>query len=167
MWRKKNPENRYILVGAAAMVALAYFFVSGYLSDRRGEVSDDGYHVIGRFDSVVGITKGSPVLLAGLPVGQVVDVRLETETNTAVLEMAIAEGTEIPYDSVAKILTDGMMGPKYIKISPGGALESLRDGEEFEYVQDSILFQELLQKVILSAEARRRGEQDKQAGEEE
>jgi len=159
-------EKHQIFVGAAVFLALTYLIIYGYISDRPSGDVDGSYALEAEFDSVAGISMGSPVLMAGLEIGKVAGVRLDVERNTAILQMSIQDEVEIPYDSVAKILTQGVLGSKYIKISPGGAFEMLQDGEEFEYVQDSILFQELLQKVIVSAEAKRAAEQaERKAGE--
>ena len=58
------------------------------------------------------------------------------------------------------VLSGGMLGDKYLKLEPGGELDMLQPGDEFNFVQDSVIFEELLQKVILSAEVKRLKDRD-------
>ena len=107
------------------------------------------------FRHIDGVTPGTDVLLAGIPVGEVEKQYLDTATNSAVVIMRIRDGIGIPYDSSVKILSEGMAGRKYLKIAPGGDPEMLPPGGSLEFTQGSLRFEELLQKVILAAEARR------------
>ena len=53
------------------------------------------------------------------------------------------------------IISSGMLGGKYIKLEPGGELKNFEPGAYFEYVQDAVIFEELLEKIVLDAEGRR------------
>ena len=149
-----NSETRHILVGAAVIVLiplLAYGFFSG---DARTE-SADGYELKARYNQVDGVTIGSNVLLAGVPVGKVTRLDFDAESLQAVLTFTIRDEIRIPDDSAAIIASDGMLGGKYVKLDIGGSEEMLEPGRSFEYVQDSVIVEALLEKVILWAEARR------------
>lgn len=153
---QRESENFHILVGAVATILVAAYLIYGYASDRPGQVSGAGYTVHARFQSIDGISDGSEVLLAGLPIGTVTADTFDTSTNSAIVSMRIRDDIELPIDSIALILSRGMMGGKYIKIEPGGDLDTFADGDEFEYVQNSVILGELLEKVIVAAEANRR-----------
>ncbi len=155
----------HILVGACVIGVIGSYMIYGYLSDRPGQAAD-GYELTAKFRSIDGITDGSDVMLAGVPVGKVTGDAFDTQTNNAILTMTIDEGYEFPLDSVAMIVSEGIFGSKFVKISPGGDFEMLQPGDEFEYVQDSVIFEELLQKVILAAEAQRRKAQEERAQQE-
>lgn len=148
-----NKETTNILVGAAVVVVgvLAFF-----LSHRGGPTeSTSGYSVTARFSAIDGVAPGTKLLLAGIPVGEVAEFDYELDSQRAVVLLTVQDGIEIPLDSVVLIVTDGLLGNKYLKIQPGGEEEMMQAGDEFEYVQDSIIFEEILEKVILNAEQQR------------
>ena len=70
--------------------------------------------------------------------------------------MRIRKDIELPIDSIALVISAGMLGGKYIKLEPGGETEVFSAGDYFEYVQGAVIFEELLQKIVLDAEGRRR-----------
>lgn len=157
-------DIRHILVGGAVIAFIAIYMTYGYLTDRPGQAVE-GYPLTAKYRAIDGIEVGSDVLLAGIPVGKVVAEEFDTETNNAILTFHIRDDVQIPYDSVAMIVSDGVFGGKYVKIAPGGDFENLQPGEQFEYVQDSVMFEELLEKVILAAEQRKLAEDEAEAGE--
>lgn len=138
------------LVACAGIIVIAY----SYLSDGR-ETVDDGYVLTARFKAIDGISEGADVLLAGIKIGQVTKQWFESDSNSAMINMQIDTQYEIPYDSAAMILSDGIFGSKYVKVSPGGEYDMLANGDEFEFVQDSIIFEELLEKIVVSSESKR------------
>lgn len=149
----------HTLVGAAVLLIAFFYIAYGYLSDRPGEVSGAGYTLYAEFNAIDGVSEGADVLLAGIPIGKVTGERFDPQTNKAILTMQIEDGVELPIDSAALILSDGLLGGKYIKVEPGGDFEVFVDGDQFDFVQGSIIFEELLEKVILAAEARRRSKE--------
>ncbi len=149
-----NSETRHILVGAAVIVLmplLAYVFFSG---DARTE-SASGYELKARYNQVDGVTVGTNVVLAGVPVGQVTRLDFDAEALQAVLTFTIHDEIRIPDDTAAVIASDGILGGKYVKLNIGGSMDMLAPGRSFEYVQDSVIVEALLEKVILWAESRR------------
>jgi phospholipid/cholesterol/gamma-HCH transport system substrate-binding protein len=64
--------------------------------------------------------------------------------------MNIADNVKIPSDSSAKIVSEGLLGSKYIAISLGGDEENFKDGQEILFTQSSVNFEELLGKFIFS-----------------
>jgi len=160
MQLKSDKYN--ILVGATVIGVILAYMIYGYLSDRPG-TEEDGYLLTAKFRSIDGIVEGSKVLLAGLPVGEVAETDFDPETNNAILTITVRDDIEVPIDSVAMIVSEGVFGGKFVKISPGGGLDMLEPGDQFEYVQDSVIFEELLEKVILAAEAKRRAANEEKA----
>ncbi|MEX2618161.1 MAG: MlaD family protein [Alphaproteobacteria bacterium] len=149
-----NRETLHILVGAVLILAapvLGYLFFSG---DARTE-STEGYNLTARYNQVDGVSIGTNVLLAGVPVGKVTRLEFDAEELQAVLTFTIHEHIRLPRDTAALIASDGMLGGKHIKLDVGGAEEMLAPGESFNYVQDSVIVEALLEKVILWAEERR------------
>jgi len=155
--RGLSRQTRHTVLGGAVVMAGAIALV---LSQGASEPkTGGGYELNARFGSVDGVGKGTKVLLAGIEVGEVVRRAYEPGRQRALLVLSMRRDIEIPLDTVAMIVSDGLMGNKYIKLQPGGETEMLRDGGTFEYVQDSIIFEEILEKVILNAEQKRKKEQ--------
>ena len=148
-----NREYMHALVGAGVMVLATLFIVTAY--SERGAGPPSGYELTARFNSIDGIKTGSDVLLAGVPVGRVNRVDFIPQSHQAILTLRLNPDVKLPMDTVAMVLSGSMLGDKYLKLEPGGELDMLQPGDEFNFVQDSVIFEELLQKVILSAEAKR------------
>ena len=94
-------------------------------------------------------------MLTGIKVGEVTKLGYVPDGHRALLTMRINDDIKLPIDSVAMIISSGMLGGKFIKLEPGGEIDNLGDGDHFEYVQDAIIFEELLEKIVLDAEAKR------------
>lgn len=153
-----NKSTVNILVGALVMAVGVAAFLLSQRGDHREIV--DGYPLKASFGSIDGVSKGTKVLLTGIPVGEVAGFYYNETRQRAVLTMTIRNGIEIPLDSVVMIVTDGLLGGKYLKIQPGGDTEMMKPGGQFDYTQDSIVFEEILEKVILNAEKTRQKEKE-------
>ena len=115
--KKGDLEFRVGLFVVAALALLAYLVV------RAGDLyMRPGYTVKMVFDTVSGIDKGSPVRLAGVPIGEVKKFHaLENKDGKANVEIEafIDEGVKIEEDSELRVATMGFLGEKYIEIYPG------------------------------------------------
>ncbi|PLX92033.1 MAG: outer membrane lipid asymmetry maintenance protein MlaD [Desulfuromonas sp.] len=138
-------------------VAVGIFMVVGFLcfawlSVRLGDVglfAADTYSVEARFDSISGLKVGALVEISGVHVGKVVSIRLDQEDYyQAVVGMEITEGIALQEDSIASVRTSGIIGDKFIKISPGGMDELIEDGGEIEETESAISLEELVSKYI-------------------
>ncbi len=111
-----------MLAGAAALFFLA-MKASNFASVDNGA---DGYTITARFDNIGGLKVRAPVTLAGVRVGQVRSIMVDSETFEAVVQMSIRpQYDRIPEDTFAKILTSGLLGEQYIGLDPGGSPDSL------------------------------------------
>lgn len=152
-----TEETRHVVVGAGVVLLVALLFLFAVGTDRTGLGT---FNVTARFNSVEGIFLDSPVRLAGVRIGRVAGLEYDSDRQQAAVTMAIRRGVELPSDSLAIVTSEGMMGDRFIRIDPGGALDTLADGGEIQFTQDSILFEELLSKVITSVERQRRERRD-------
>lgn len=155
-----KSETLHISVGALVTLVGIVVFGYSYLSDGRVDV-EDGYSLHARFSAVDGINEGSDVLMAGIPIGHVTKQWFDNSSHNVMITMQIDHRYEIPYDSSALIVSDGIFGNKYVKVAPGGEFDMLENGDEFEYVQDSVIFEDLLEKVIVASENKRAAEKAK------
>jgi len=139
-------EAKQILIGVLVLASLAAFIASRYAA---GPPEPPGGMRIGASFGYVGsLAVGDEVRMGGIPVGRVTDVSLDTETYRAEIVMVVAGGTEIPTDSAAKVVSDGLIGGAHIDIDIGGALEALGDGDSFDITQEAVNLIELVGRLV-------------------
>lgn len=124
------------LMGALVLAVGAAFFGFAYTQADLG--APTGYDVSARFDQIDGIRPGSEVRLAGIKIGTVTRDRLDPQTYFAVVEMNIDPSVKLPVDTSAKITSEGLLGDKYISLTPGGSEQMIRAGGEIQHTQGSI-----------------------------
>ena len=121
-------DNRFeALIGFLVLAVAAGFFM--YLTrEREWFGTEDRYEISALFDSAQGISVGTQVRMAGVPVGSVSGVALDPRTYLASVSMEVSEGLEIPEDSHAAVTSEGILGGQVIEISPGGSFDLLTEG---------------------------------------
>ena len=123
----------------------------GYLTIRIGKIEwlgKDSYTIYARFESVSGLKPGAQVEIAGIQVGTVNSISLDQERQIAFVEMKIKKDVVLDDDVIASVKTAGMIGDKYIKISPGGSDILLEPGEMITTTEPSVDLEELISKYI-------------------
>ncbi|AIL65305.1 putative phospholipid ABC transporter-binding protein mlaD [Rickettsiales bacterium Ac37b] len=138
------------LIGALVLIIAGTFTFFAY---QWGDVKpvSNGYTVKAKFERVDGITLGSDVSIAGVKVGTVTKQTLDVKSYLAVVEMSINGEIKIPKDSSAQIASSGLIGGKYIDITPGSAPQLLKSGETIEYTQSSVNLETLIGKMIFNS----------------
>ncbi|MBY8966225.1 outer membrane lipid asymmetry maintenance protein MlaD [Algiphilus sp. NNCM1] len=136
----------FFVLGVAAVFLLT-FRVAGL--DSGGP--EEGYTVTADFNNIGGLRSGSAVTLSGVRIGRVSNIAIDDTTFAARVTMKIhAEYDNLPADSGASILTSGLLGEQYIGINPGGAMESLQDGDRLPLTQDALVLENLVGRVLES-----------------
>jgi phospholipid/cholesterol/gamma-HCH transport system substrate-binding protein len=121
----------------------------GYLSVKLGRVSffgGGGYAVSVDFPSVGGLKAGSAVEIAGVEIGRVDSIGLEDYQARVVLR--VHSNVKLQEDSIASIKTKGLIGEKYVRISPGGSDKIIPPNGRIREVEAPVDFEELLSKYI-------------------
>ena len=121
----------------------------GYLAIRLGKMEllgDDHYYLNARFQSVTGLKSGANIEIAGVPVGQVDSISLDLEDNVALVKLKIKKEVILTDDVIASVKTAGLIGDKYIKISPGGSDEVLEPGDTITETESALDIEELISK---------------------
>jgi phospholipid/cholesterol/gamma-HCH transport system substrate-binding protein len=135
-----------VLAGAAAL-----FFLAMKASNFASFEEQDGYLVKARFDNVGGLKVRSPVTMAGVMIGRVKAIEIDDRTFEAVVSLAIQERyDQIPSDTFAKILTQGLLGEQYIGLDPGGSEEMLREGSEITITQSALVLEDMVGQFMFS-----------------
>src|SRR5215469_3476410 len=136
----------FVLLGFAALVFLTTQLPSSGLKLGGPKA---GYHVTDEFDNIGDLKTGSPVTMAGVRVGEVESIRFDPQTYKAVVGLRIdPQYNQIPEDSFAAMQTKGLLGGKYIGISPGGTDTYLKDGSHIDQTQSAIVLESLINKFF-------------------
>jgi phospholipid/cholesterol/gamma-HCH transport system substrate-binding protein len=117
-------------------VAAMFLFYAYSFSGKR--VSRDAYELNAVFGRVDGITIGAEVRIAGVKVGTVAAHGLDPKTYEAMLRLAMSSGVPVPEDSIAKVVSDGLLGGAHVAIEPGASDVMLVDGEAITITQGSV-----------------------------
>ena len=146
MGMRRNPIE--IVMGAVVLAVAAFFLVFSY--SRAGIDTVEGYGITAKFDRVDGIGPGSDVRMSGIKIGTVASSDLDSKTYLAVVRMSIRPDIEIPADTSAAVSSDGLLGDRFLALSPGGADEMLPPGGEIAVTQGSVDLMSLLGRAIFS-----------------
>ena len=126
---------------------LAGILCLGYLSVRLGKVDvwgKPGYRVFAVFSDIGGLRDGAPVEVAGVEVGQVEGIRLEDYEARVVLR--VKPGLVLREDTIVSVKTRGLIGEKFIQISPGAADEVIRPGGRIRQTESAVDLEAIISK---------------------
>lgn len=147
--KKMNLE---MIVGLFLLAGFASF---SWLAVKMGDIRffmEESYPVTARFISISGLKEGAVVELAGVKVGKVSGISLDGAEYEAVVELDINDEVKLQDDSIASIRTAGIIGDRYIKLTPGGSEDYLLPGDEIVETESSISLEELVSKYIFDSE---------------
>ena len=143
-------RNAVETVLGAVVLLVAGMFV--YFAYNTAQVkSIDGYNINASFFKIGGLTTGSDVRINGIKVGTVTNVRLDPETFDAVIEMSIKPDIKLPKDTIAAIGSEGIMGGKYVRITPGSAKETIADNGSISETKDFRSLEDQVGEIIFLA----------------
>jgi phospholipid/cholesterol/gamma-HCH transport system substrate-binding protein len=132
----------FVLLGVLAVA---------YLAVNLGEVEiwgKDYYTLKARFSSVSGLNDGARVEISGVPVGKVEGITLDPQTLAAVVRLRVRSDLKLTNDAIASISTSGLIGEKYVKISPGAGDQVLADGGFITETEPAVNLGELIGKYV-------------------
>jgi len=121
----------------------------GYLSIKLGKMEvfgDKGYEIQAIFSNSGGLKPGSSVVIAGVEVGRVKRVALDDYQAKVVLNIPL--NVKIQEDAIASIKTKGLIGEKFVEITPGGADELIEPGGRIRDTQPAIDFEEIISNYV-------------------
>ena len=140
-----------IIVGAfmlAGIISLAVLAVK--VSGFNVGTETNTYTIYARFENIGGLVNRSKVSISGVVIGRVVNIKLDQGTYAALVRMEINRDVDtISSDTTAAILTDGLLGGKYIGLILGAEEEYLANGDEILDTQSALVLEELIGKFLL------------------
>jgi len=136
-------------------LAVGFFMLIGifslaYLSIKLGKletVSGGSYTVHAEFGNASGVKEGTVVEIAGIEVGKVVNLSLSKDYRAS-LTFAIRKGVSIQEDASASIRTKGLIGEKFVLISPGASDKLIPDGGKITETESVTDIEELISRYI-------------------
>ncbi len=135
----------FVVAGIAALVMLA--MKVGNLSTYNVA---ETYQVTAYFDNIGGLKPKASIKSAGVLVGRVTEISLDTASYKAKVVMSLDKRYLFPKDTFANINTAGLLGEQYIGLSPGGDSENLAAGSEIKKTQSAMVLEDLIGKFIYS-----------------
>jgi phospholipid/cholesterol/gamma-HCH transport system substrate-binding protein len=135
----------FVLLGLAAVTWLTVKVGAGSL------IGGPTYVVEARFTNAGGLNIGSSVLIAGVTVGRVESIRMNTEDYTAIATLRVMEGLKLPTDSMASVKTTGLIGDKYVLLSPGADETYLEPGALITMTESSVDIESLIGKMAFGS----------------
>lgn len=141
-----------LLVGAFLLAAFgALTFLALQVSGLSSEMGKPSYHVHAFFQNIGGLTVRAKVTISGVSIGRVEAISLDPKTQLARVDMAIDNNVnDISTDTVASILTAGLLGEKYIGLVPGADETYLKEGSKIEQTQSALVLEDLIGKFLFN-----------------
>lgn len=144
----KQNAVETVLGGVVLVVAAVFLVFAMQTAQVRAVV---GYDLTASFLKVGGLSNGSDVRINGIKVGTVKDLTLDPRSFDAVVSMSIRSDVQVPEDSVASIGSSGIVGSKFVNISPGGAKQMLTHGGKVSRTKDFKSLEDQVGEIIFLA----------------
>ncbi len=136
------------VMGAVVLIVAAFFLFFAYSTSQVRAVQ--GYELTAQFDSVAGIRDGSDVRIAGVKVGSIVSEALDRKTYLATVRMSIDPAYRLPDDTVAEIVSAGLLGDRFMALVPGGSEQMIPPGGRIKFTQSPVSLENLIGQMIFS-----------------
>jgi phospholipid/cholesterol/gamma-HCH transport system substrate-binding protein len=146
---KKGIETMvglFVLAGMAGLVFLA-LKAANLASFGNGSST---YAVTARFDNIGGLKVRAPIRSAGVTVGRVGSISLDTKTYQGLVRLDLQPGVPFPKDSSARILTAGLLGDQYIGLEAGSSEDNLKEGDVITSTQSAVVLETLISQFLFN-----------------
>lgn len=143
---KKSPIET-VLGFLVIFVAAAFLHFAANKIDARPQ---QGYSLSAVFSKSGGLESGNDVRISGIKVGSVVGLSL-TSDYTAEVTLSIKDTVNLPEDTLAAIVSDGLMGGTFVQLEPGKSKEILKNNDKIKKVRDFRSLEDIISDVIFLA----------------
>jgi phospholipid/cholesterol/gamma-HCH transport system substrate-binding protein len=137
------------VMGAVVLVVAALFLFFAYTTSQVRAVQ--GYQVTAQFERVDGIRDGGDVRIAGVKVGTVLSETLDPKTFLATVRISVDPAYKLPDDTVAEIVSAGLLGDRYLALVPGGSEQMIPPGGQIKYTQSPVSLENMIGQMIFSS----------------
>ncbi|HZH48211.1 MAG TPA: outer membrane lipid asymmetry maintenance protein MlaD [Nitrospira sp.] len=135
-----------LVVGVFVLVGIVCL---GYLSIKLGKLELIGgnvYEVVAQFNTASGLKAGSSIEIAGVEVGRVRAITLKEDR--AAVTLAVDNTVKLYTDTIASIKTRGIIGEKFLALSPGGGGDPLKPGDTIRDTESGLDLEELVSQYV-------------------
>ncbi|ULA63913.1 MAG: Outer membrane lipid asymmetry maintenance protein MlaD [Nitrospira sp.] len=135
-----------LVVGAFVLVGILCL---GYLSIKLGKlevIGGDLYEVTALFNTATGLKPGAAIEIAGVEVGRVRGISLKEDR--ALVTLAVNNGVKLYTDTIASIKTRGIIGEKFLALSPGGGGDPLKAGDVIRDTESGLDLEEVVSQFV-------------------
>jgi phospholipid/cholesterol/gamma-HCH transport system substrate-binding protein len=122
-----KQSNIDLSVGAFVLLGLAVIVWFAVQAGAGVAIGRSTYAVKARFTNIGGLKPGSQVFIAGVPVGRVEKIDLDSQ-YAAIVRLNVKQEVHLPSDTIASIKTSGLIGDKYVALAPGADSNNLAPG---------------------------------------
>jgi phospholipid/cholesterol/gamma-HCH transport system substrate-binding protein len=143
----------FVMAGIGALLLLAL-----KIGNLGTYSAADSYTLVGNFENIGGLKVRSPIKSAGVVVGRVTDIQLNTETFDAAVTMNIDSRYQFPKDTFASILTAGLLGEQYIGLAAGGDEALLKSGDKIMKTNSAIVLEDMIGRFLFNKASEGDGE---------
>ena len=147
-----SEHTTEVLTGAGVLAVAAGFLIYVSQVGGLGLAASDLSTYSASFRSAEGIGVGTDVRIAGVKVGSILDMKLDTTTFRAETVFSVDQDVALPDDTAVIIASEGLLGGSYVELLPGGSVFNLEPGSEIEDTQSSVSIVELLLKFVSGGE---------------
>ena len=120
-----------------------------FLSIRLGRLdlfAPPGYTLYALFDNITGLKARDRVEIAGVKVGKVSALSLHDRHPQ--VSMQLDKGVEVYEDATAAIKTTGIIGDKYVAITPGSGGNKLKNGDTIRHTKPAFVLEDAIRQLI-------------------
>lgn len=132
----------FVLAGVAALAWMSVKLA------RMEFMAGDKLPLYANFTSTAGLKSGASVEIAGVAVGRVQSIDLDRKLYESRVLMLLDPGVPIQEDAIASVRTKGLIGDRYVSISPGGSERLLKANEVMTETEPAINFEELISQFV-------------------
>lgn len=153
-------KNVIEAVMGTVVLVIAGFFLTFAYTNSGYQTKNNRVSYFAKFDRVDGVVIGGDVRMSGVKIGTIREMIIEPQTFLAQLRFDIDKDLRIPDDSSAEIISDGIMGGKYLAIVPGGDDKNfLKPGDYIEITQSSVSLEGMIGQLIFNAKDNKKKEE--------
>lgn len=136
------------ITGLFVLIIVAFLALYSIKLGRNEFFGGKYYQVYAEFDSIAGLKNGAAVDIAGVGVGRVDGITLNPKSEMARVRMEINNGIKLQEDDIASVRAQGIIGDRFISISPGGSDRTIPPGGMIEDTESSVDFLQLIGQII-------------------
>ena len=146
----ENKKPFEAIIGCIVLLICGLFFTHVIRLNEINKIEKYKDVLYAKFNNIEGIKVGADVKIAGVRVGVVENIQLDTNVFQVKVKLNMLENLSIPDDSILSITSSGLFGNKFLDIKPGISDSVLTNGSSFINTKSPLNLDDLIGKVAAS-----------------